>query len=278
LSCCNAVFSFAGEKVKYLYYHKPGIERAVKGKKIFLFLDYDGTLAPLAATPKKAGIPEGTMSLLEKIAENYRFKLAFISGRKLKDIENKTPLKNALHSGNHGLEIEGRGFNLQGVISRKTKTAIRRIAREFAKRTSPLKGVLIEDKGVTVSLHYRLADKKDMPQVNDIFKKTVQPYVRRGLVKINPAKMVYEVRPPVDWDKGKAIQWIFERYKASSGSKNIVPVFIGDDSPDEPAFVAVRKEGGITVRVGNAPVSRAEYYVRSIKEVPEFLEMLLKSP
>src|SRR3989338_6421054 len=91
----------------YLYSKWNSIEKALKGKFIFLFLDYDGTISPIAAAPYKAVISKKTRELLKKLSVHPRRKVAIISGRALEDIKNRIVLKNLIHVGNHGLEIEG---------------------------------------------------------------------------------------------------------------------------------------------------------------------------
>jgi trehalose-phosphatase len=87
--------------------------------------------------------------------------------------------------------------------------------------------------------------------------------------------MVLEVRPPVDWDKGKVVMWLLARQQFASEGKQVLPVYIGDDLTDEDAFKAIKNKG-ITIFVGEPKVSHAQYYLKNVNEVAEFIKVILK--
>jgi len=92
--------------------------------------------------------------------------------------------------------IEGQKIKFECQVSPRLKSVIRHIYEDAISRLSKIKGVLIEDKGLTVSVHYRLVDKKDIKRFQSIFKKITDPYAVRRKIKINSRKKVYEIKPP----------------------------------------------------------------------------------
>jgi trehalose-phosphatase len=212
---------------------------------IYLFLDYDGTMVPITRNPREARLSPAARRLLKKISLSPAFRLYIISGRMLKDIKSKIRLPNAVYVGNHGLEIEGKGITFRGIVTPRFKAVLETIRQKLARRLSVVRGVIVEDKGVMISLHYRMVDEKQIPLMKKLLKEIILPYYREKKIKVRQGKKVFEIWPPVDWDKGKAITWLLSKQKV----KNILPVYLGDDTPDEPAFKVLRKTG-ITIRVG----------------------------
>jgi len=257
----------------YLLDNWEELKKRLKDKYIFVFLDYDGTLTPIVNTPQKAIISASVRLLLRKLSDNSRLKLAFISGRTLEDIKNKIRLKNVIYSGNHGLEIEGPKIKFEPLGLPKYRTILERIKNDLQEKMSSIRGAFLEDKGLSLSLHYRLVDKKQIPHVKTIFHETVILYLVRNKIKIKSGKMVLEVRPPTEWDKGKVVLWLLARQQFALGDKGVFPVYIGDDVTDEDAF-KVLKRRGLTVFVGKPGNSKAEYYLKNTKEVARFLRLI----
>ncbi len=262
--------------MEYLFSKWGALKDALQDNNLFIFLDFDGTLAPIAGTPKQAALPQAVKRILKKLSANPRFKLAFISGRALADIKNKVGLKNAIYSGNHGLEIEGPKIKFRSLVSRRYKLAISRIKDDLKKRTAGIKGALVEDKGITLSLHYRLVPEKLIPLVKTIFHEIVTPDLIRNNIKIKRGKKVFEVRPALEWDKGKIVLWLLARQMFVWKGRRALPLYVGDDLTDEDAFRALKNKG-LTVFVGRRRPSLAHYYVRGPQEVEEFLKKILEA-
>jgi trehalose 6-phosphate phosphatase len=133
-------------------------------------------------------------------------------------------------------------------------------------------GVIIEDKGLTASVHYRIVAPEKLGELKRIFTEITKPYVMAGQIKIGRGKKVLEIRPNIDWDKGKAVLWIID---ALNPGGEVLPIYIGDDKTDEDAFRALGGKG-ITILVSNTPrKSNAEYFLRDVNEVKLFLEKLI---
>ncbi|MDD5108209.1 MAG: trehalose-phosphatase [Candidatus Omnitrophica bacterium] len=259
--------------MKYLFKNWDGIKKDLSDNYILLFLDYDGTLAPIVSTPEEASISPEVKDLLSELSKNLNCKLAIISGRSLKDIKNIIGLKEVIYSGNHGLEIEGPKIKFEAQVLPRLKLVIRAIAADMKKRFLGIKGVLIEDKGLTLSIHYRKVSKKDMPVFEKIIFEVTNPYVAGDNIKVNSGKKVYEIKPPIKWDKGKVVLWLLARRQFISGEKNVLPVYIGDDVTDEDVFKALKRKG-LTVFVGESGDSNADYYLKNTEEVTKFLRLI----
>lgn len=259
--------------MKYIFDEWNEMERKLKGKNIFLFLDYDGTLTPIVEHPEEATLSFETKELLNKLAKSPKCKLAIVSGRALRDVKNMVGLNEVIYVGNHGLEIEGPKIKFESPVSSEFKNTLQKIKEDLEKKLAGISGVMIEDKGLTLSLHYRLVKKEDHLIIKNIFNYTVQPYLVKKKIKIKPGKKVLEIRPPIEWDKGKVVLWLIARWKFSLGDKDIAPVYIGDDITDEDAFKALRNKG-ITIFVGRQSKSYAKYYLKDTDEVGEFLSRI----
>jgi len=261
--------------MQYLFRRTEKLKEELRRKFILLLLDYDGTLVPIADTPKQAAITKDTKELLRKLSRVRCCAIAIISGRSLRDIKNTVGIKGIIYAGNHGLEIEGPKIKFESSVSPRIKTVIRVIAKELAKRLSGIRGVLIEDKGLTLSVHYRLAGKKDLPVFKGVISEVANPYAARGKIKIDSGKKVYEIKPPMQWDKGKAALWFTARQQFAAGEDEVLPVYIGDDATDEDAFRALKGKG-LTVFVGRPGGSAADYYLKDAQEVAKFLRLTLE--
>jgi trehalose-phosphatase len=259
--------------MEYLFSHWDKLKNRLSGKSMLLFLDYDGTLTPIVETPKKAVISRETKDLLNKLSKKSHCSVAIISGRSLSDIKNIVGIKDIIYAGNHGLEIEGPKIKFESQVSLRLKSIIRHIYEDAVSKFSKIKGVLVEDKGLTISVHYRLVAEKDIQEFLSIFNEIADPYIVRDKIKINSGKKVYEIKPPVKWDKGKVVLWLLARQQFISGAKKVLPVYVGDDITDEDAFEALKRKG-LTVFVGEPCDSKADYCLKNTKEVTKFLRSI----
>ncbi|MCK9614193.1 MAG: trehalose-phosphatase [Candidatus Omnitrophica bacterium] len=260
--------------MKHLSAFLDKLVKVIDGKSIYLFLDYDGTLAPIVDKPEEAFLPKETRELLINLAKDCNCKIAIISGRTINDVKGRVKIKNIIYAGNHGLEIEGPKIKFRARIHPKFLTMFNSIKDSLAKKLSGIKGVFVEDKGLTLSLHYRLVNKKHVSDVKTIFHETVITYLAGDRIRVKSGKMIFEIRPPIDWDKGKAVLWLLSRQQFVNKNKNVLPIYIGDDITDEDAFCAIRNKG-LTVFVGSPKESCAEYYLKSTQDVAKLLGRIL---
>lgn len=263
--------------MRYLFDARDELEKRLRKKDLFIFLDYDGTLVPIkeSPAPEKSLLPEGVKKVLARLKDNGNY-VAIVSGRSLKDLKKMAGIEGLIYSGNHGLELEGPKISFVNPISAKARTLIRELKYRLIDELSGIKGAFIEDKGLTLSLHYRLVKGCDIPGLVTLFNSVVRRHVNDGRIRIGKGKKIFEIRPPVKWDKGKMVLWLLARYRFAAGEKEIFPVYIGDDTTDEDGFKVLRNRG-LTVFVGKPKRSFAEYYLKDTKEVHRFLGSLLRS-
>lgn len=239
---------------------------------MFLFLDYDGTLAPIAKRPEMARLPKETKKILTELNSNPSFTLAIISGRSLEDVSKLVGIKGVIYAGNHGLQMKGPRLAYTNKEALRNRKLLGDIRKRLRNKISGVKGVFVEDKGLTLSVHYRLASKKDIKPLKIVLKRLLRPLIKTGKIRLTYGKMVCEIRPSAKWDKGKAVKWLLARNARARRAR--LSICVGDDRTDEDMFRAVGSRG-VTVCVGRSgSSSRAGFYLRNTGEVKKFLNKL----
>ncbi len=248
------------------------IKDPLQNKCLFCFLDFDGTLAPIAETPRRAHLSAENKNLLEQLHHAPQCQLAVVSGRALDDVKAKVGIRNLIYAGNHGYEIEGPKIHFPGFNKAKIRKTLDKVKSQFEKDLTGIKGAIVEDKGWTLSVHYRLVKEEDIGAFNVIFSHVCKPYLKAKEIKIQTGKKVFEIRPPLEWNKGTAAEWLLKKQRARNGE--LLSVYIGDDQSDEEAFLALKKDA-LTVRVG-VGVSEAKYFLEDTLEVTQFLKKIIE--
>ncbi|MFH1684274.1 MAG: trehalose-phosphatase [Candidatus Margulisiibacteriota bacterium] len=239
-------------------------------KDLFVFLDYDGTLTPIVDKPHQAKLSSARRSFLKKFSQLPHVKLIIISGRMLSDLKKQVGIPGIYYAGNHGMEISGPKTKLVQPKAQSAKPILKKLGSLLVGKLKSIKGVLVEDKVLTLSLHYRLVTKKDLPKVEKIFKDTISPYLKTKKIRVTHGQKVFEVRPDTKWDKGQAVLWFLN--KRAKG-KRAFPVYIGDDTTDEDAFKVLLKRGS-TFRVGRTTNTHAEHFLKDVDQVYLLLRTL----
>jgi len=255
------------------------LERLKFAKHILLLTDYDGTLTPIVARPELANLTASMRLLLQELRRVHNVTLGVISGRALDDIKNKVGVKGIVYAGNHGLEIEGPGISFINPLADEIKPLIKIISYILHKTLGTMRGVFVEDKGLTLSIHYRLVEDNQTENVKGTLDQVVGGAQASGKIKITNGKKVFEVRPGVEWDKGKAIRLLMKKYGKGGRYSGLVPIFLGDDLTDEDGFEVIEKYGnGFSIFVGEPNTgTSARYCLKSPAEVEIFFSRLLES-
>jgi trehalose 6-phosphate phosphatase len=248
-------------------------------KNIILLTDYDGTLTPITTKPELASLPAGTKLLLKSLASQHNIRVGVISGRALADIKRMVDIKGIIYAGNHGLEIEGPGINFINPLAQEMVPILHVIQYLLKQTVGKVKGILLEDKGLTIAVHYRLAEDIEEHEVKSTLDHVVGGAQIMGKVKITNGKKVYEIRPEIEWDKGKAIRLLMKKYGKGGRNSGLMPIYLGDDLTDEDGFKFIEKYGkGISIFVGESNQNTsARYYLKSPFEVEVFLGLLSDS-
>ncbi|MBI3319817.1 MAG: trehalose-phosphatase [Candidatus Omnitrophica bacterium] len=249
------------------------LERA---QRLLLFLDYDGTLTPLVDHPSKAYLAQDTKRVLAQLTRQPSIWVVLISGRSLQDLKRMIRLRNLWYVGNHGLELSSPVFlRYTNPAARTSRPRLRQIAQRLNEVLKPITGAWIEDKGLTLSVHYRAVASGEMLPLRNGFYAVVRPYLEKRQVRVDTGTGVFEVQPPVRWNKSTMVKWLMARCMAAEPGTSVLPIYVGDDHTDEEAFEAFASHG-ITVSVGpSSPFTRAQYHVSSTEEVRDLLKEVL---
>lgn len=222
------------------------------GKLPSFFFDFDGTLTNIARAPEDVKLKKVVRSILEELAE--RFAVGVISGRKMNQLKRLVGVKDIFYSGNHGVEIEGANFKFVEPRSARSSTYITSLAKDMERKLHRF-GAHVNSKNYSLSVHYRIVDPRMLKGLMSEVERILKAPLRQGRIDVFHGKKVVEIKAPVDWDKGKAIQLIIEKK-----IKNGVPVFFGDDTTDEYGFKKVNSIGGMSVFVGKKGRQTAAKY------------------
>lgn len=259
--------------MKHLFECIDELEAARADKHLLLMLDFDGTLAPIAPTPNEATLSGETRRLLEGLSKRPAFTVAIVSGRSLGDVRAKVEIEDITYVGNHGLEYVRPGEEPHVFEAAGRESLPKELREDLARALSPFAGVIIEDKGFSLGVHYRTASREDRPRVKEAVREIVRARGGGHDVEIEAGAMVLELRPPVDCDKGTIVSRLLEM-EARRRAAGTFAIYLGDDATDEDAFKAVRGHGW-PVLVGTPRISHARYYLNDPGEVRELLAMLL---
>ncbi len=244
--------------------HRQEIEaRITRAGHLLLFLDFDGTLAPIVPLPGLAELPDPTREVLNKLMALPATTISIVSGRSLQNIKQRVGIPGLIYAGNHGLEIEGRGLAFEHPAAVELGSAVADITAGFTARSRALEGIVIEYKGLTTSLHYRGASLATRVALERLLRSFIPPDDPR--IEVREGKMVHEIRPRVAWDKGRAVVWIRDRL----GQGGALPIVVGDDMTDENAFTAF--DDAITICVDPERPTAASYRLESPDDVRAFL-------
>jgi len=251
--------------MKYVFKNLANIKKKLKKSNFVLLLDFDLTLSPLVKNPANATLPEDTRILLKKLSKYIH--IAVITGRTIKDIKKRIKLSNITYIGNHGLEYEVKGTTKSIPPSILSKQGLKDIKKKFLNIKRKYSGVIIEDKKLTLALHYRLLLSQDkfafLADIKKI-KMGLEKFCLRGTLY----KKTLEVRPETKEDKGTASLFVLKKF----GNTQQV-IYIGDGKTDEDAFRVLPHR--ITIKVGKSKQSLAKYYMRNTTEAKKFLVWLL---
>lgn len=210
------------------------------GRSALLF-DIDGTLAPIVDDPAQTAVPDGTKALLARAVERFGL-VGCVSGRRAEEAARLLPVPGLVFVGNHGLELR------EGEVVHTVPDVDPYLAplRALVRALMPIAaaaGAFVEDKGPTISIHYRRAP--DPPAAEAALEREAVPAIVAAGLEPRFGRMVLEVRPPVPVDKGTGVARLLR------GRRLERSLFAGDDRSDIDAFRVV--DVGVAVRSPEAP-------------------------
>ncbi|XP_057971889.1 probable trehalose-phosphate phosphatase J isoform X2 [Malania oleifera] len=256
------------------------ITNASKGKKIVMFLDYDGTLSPIVDDPDRAFMSDAMRATVRKLARY--FPTAIVSGRCRDKVYSFVRLAELYYAGSHGMDIKGP--SKKGSKCKKSQTILCQPASEFLpmidevyqtlqERTKSTPGAKVENNKFCLSVHYRCVDETKWNSLAQQVKSVLKEYPK---LRLTQGRKVLEIRPTIKWDKGKALEFLLESL-GFANCNDVLPVYIGDDRTDEDAFKILRDRGqGFGILVSKAPKdTSASYSLQEPAEVMDFLQRLV---
>ncbi len=236
---------------------------------VALFLDFDGTLARFQHRPDEVSLDGPVRQALAALARSPRFRIWVISGRRQADVHSRIRVPGIRYLGLQGWECEKRSRSL----AEETRRCLLTLSGSLLKTgfqpapgcLADIPGLWIEDKEFAFAVHYGGVATRDLPRARAMLHRIVQPCSQR--FRIQHGKNVWEILPRELEDKGAAARQQLAHLRCRS-----LPIYLGDDQVDEPAFAALRH--GITVRIGNPGRTRARYRLSGVPEVRQFLQKL----
>jgi len=249
----------------------PTVSRLLsEANQVLLALDYDGTLSPIVDRPESALLPAQTKEWLIRLNRKEKYLVGVISARGLEDVRARVGIEGLIYAGNRGLEISGGGMDFVHPEALQLKESVNQAFRQLQQGLKHIKGAMVEHNGLSLTVHYRLTPDGLVGEVEEAVDASTSTLVQSGALTLSTGKMAIEILPGVAWGKGDAIRKIRAAFPQSS-----LPVYFGDDLPDEAGFAAVQAAGGFGVFVGPARVTTAALYrVDSPREVAEALRLM----
>ncbi|HER40200.1 MAG TPA: trehalose-phosphatase, partial [Salinimicrobium catena] len=234
-----------------------------------LFLDFDGTLSPIVEHHEDAEISEEMRSLVRELSKKYP--VAVVSGRGLSDVKKRMGLPDLFYAGSHGFEISGPGgFARDHEEAVKVMPVFNELEPLLKEKLDHIPGVDFERKKFTLAVHYRQVKQEQEQEVHDVVAAVLKDHPQ---VIGAGGKKVIEIRPAIDWHKGKAVEFL---KKELSKEKDPFSVYIGDDVTDEDAFKFV--VNGLGILVGyHGLETYADYHLEDLEQVKQFFRKLLNN-
>jgi trehalose-phosphatase len=243
----------------------PDLKRRLAADRILIASDFDGTLSHIAPTPEAAVLVPGAKDALDRLSRLPGVQVAVISGRSLPGVEQKIGLPALIYAGNHGLEMEGPNMPALTLFTEDVHEELLTALAMLRRKLDGVPGVLIEDKGSSLSVHYRQAAPPDFDLVAHA---VTESAALSPLIQLRHGKMVWELRPDLGWNKGSAVIRLMARFKIRSAST----FFLGDDETDDDVFKVLPL--GATFLVGERPSRDAAFRCRNPDDAADLLTWL----
>jgi trehalose 6-phosphate phosphatase len=253
------------------------LSRRLDGRRPAVFLDYDGTLTPIVDRPEDAVISDSMRQAVRDLAK--RCTVCVVSGRDRPVVQELMGIDDLVVAGSHGFDIwspeEG---TLEHEAGAGFEDLLARVRARLDDEVGDVDGALVEPKKASVAIHYRLVSEAERPRVHGVVEALLAELSDE--LKVTPGKMVYEIQPKLDWDKGKAVLYLLGALGLDS--EDVVPMYLGDDITDEHAFEALAGRGiGVFVGAPDDPEvadrpTAADFVLASPDEAERFLDSLAR--
>jgi len=244
-------------------------KRITQTQRVWLFLDYDGTLADFAPTPHIVEPDIYLIQLLRKIVQQPNKRLAVISGRRLSHLESLLPVPGAILGGAYGITLRtADGDRIQRAFFQAIRPTLEKIQPCWERIIANRSGFVLEDKDWTLALHAKLAEESEVPKVMHAAQTVANEMIDPRKFSLNEGRRFLEVAP-VEAEKGQTIKYLLNRFPW----EDYLILYIGDDDKDEKAFEVVKSNNGIPIVVAKeSRETEALYRLESPQAVRRWLE------
>ncbi len=244
------------------------------GRPPAVFFDFDGTLSEIVENPDAARLVDGAADALTALSAQCP--VAVLSGRDLADVRRRIGLPGIWYAGSHGFELTGPdGAHHENAEAATSIPVLERAAAELTDQLGDIAGVMLEHKRFGVAVHYRNTARDRVGEVAA----AVRNAGRRTALRVTTGREVIELRPDVNWDKGKTLRWVLDHIRGDEQPGPLLPIYLGDDITDEDAFDAVHDDGiAILVRHSDDGdrATAASYALDNPARAAEFTERLAR--
>jgi trehalose 6-phosphate phosphatase len=250
-------------------------ERLARADRLRLFLDYDGTLADFAPTPEHVNPDPALVDLITRLVQHPQFRVAVVSGRRLRHVQELVPVPSVLLAGTYGVELQTpEGMRIDRLDHDAIRPTLDILKPRWAALTAGRQGFFLEDKGWALALHARFAAEDETEWV--LFEAhrladAAMDRAARGLFRLLGGHKFLEIGPRLA-HKGLTVAHLLDRYPWPGA----LALYLGDDDKDEAAFGLIKARGGIAVVVASEPrKTEAHLRLESPRAARHWLEMLL---
>ena len=218
------------------------LTRQISDKTVAVFCDYDGALTPIVDRPEDARIPAATLNALEALADLTV--VGIVSGRDLADVMAMVPTERVWFAGSHGFDVRRPDGTREAFPEGAAALPALDVAeQQLADQLGAIEGAWAERKRFAIAVHHRATPETQIAELESLVAEIAAGHDE---LRMTGGKMIFELRPDIDWHKGKAVRWLIEA--AGLDPATTLAVFIGDDVTDEDGFAEVRSRGvGVVV-------------------------------
>jgi trehalose-phosphatase len=246
-------------------------KRLAQADRVWLFLDYDGTLADFAPTPEHVDLDLEVIDVLTRLVQQPDIRIAVVSGRQLGQVRLLLPVPGVLLAGTYGIELQTPGGRR---IERVSSDTIRPVLDDLKPRWERLmagrEGFFLEDKYWALALHARFAEDGEANIVLEEARRMAADAASAGPLRLLGGHKFLEIGPRLA-NKGQTVAYLLDHYPWPGA----LPIYLGDDDKDEEAFGVIKARGGMAILVAREPRNtQADCRLESPQAVRHWLQTL----
>ncbi|MFZ2097651.1 MAG: trehalose-phosphatase [Anaerolineales bacterium] len=247
-----------------------------KADRLWLLVDYDGTLKEFTRTPDILKPDPKLIDLIQRLVQKSNIRLAIITGRRLKDIQTLLPIEGIFFAATYGVEVQTpQGDQIQRVDFASVRPFFDHLKPQWQEIMYGHKGFYLEDKGWALAVHARFASKKETNGVFSAIKQTLNDELTTNDYQLSEDKKFLEISP-AKANKAKTVSFLLSRFPFPGASL----LYMGDDVNDAEAFKIIQTSGGVALAVaqyfGRVRASGGDFVLKSPKIARMWLENLVE--